>query len=140
MSNKTKDIYWLPTLVLFLIGLYDLLRGFMHTFMLTWSAEHFAKFDMKTVPMDQIFMLGSFGISNILTGVIYLLICIRARYLSPYVLIIIPLVYLLGMIGIWTSKVHGTAAFNGQYFMYVYFGICILTFIIFIFQKISQKK
>ena len=40
MKEKMKDIYWLPSLVLFLIGGYDVLRGFMHTFLLTWSAAN----------------------------------------------------------------------------------------------------
>lgn len=140
MKEKMKDIYWLPSLVLFLIGGYDVLRGFMHTFLLTWSAANFAKFDLATTPQDQVFMLGVFGISNFLTGFIYLLISRKARELSPYVLIIIPLTYILGLVGIWSGNVHGQAAFDGKYFMLVYFAICIVTFIVFQFQKKTQVR
>ncbi len=140
MSQKVKNIYVLPTVVLFLIGIYDLVRGFMHTYMLTWAAGYFAKFDMATVPQDQVFMLGAFGISNWLTGFIYLLICFKARHLSPYVLILIPLTYLIGIIGVWSCGIHGQSAYNGRYFMFIYFGICVLTFIYFMYQKYSQKK
>jgi hypothetical protein len=140
MKEKMKDIFWLPSIVLFFIGVLDVIRGFMHTFLLTWSAANIAKFNMATAPKDQIFLLGVFGISNFLTGFIYFLISRKAKELSPYVLIIIPLTYLFALIGIWSGGVHGQAAFEGKYFMLVYFGICIITFISFQFQKVSNKN
>ncbi len=135
-----KDIFWLPSTVLFFIGGLDVLRGFMHTFLLTWSATNIAKLNMAIESSDQVFLLGVFGISNFLTGFIYFLVSKKARELSPYVLIIIPLTYLLGLIGIWSGNVHGQAAFEGKYFMLVYFSICIITFITFQFQKITQDQ
>jgi hypothetical protein len=114
MKVKIKDIYWLPSLVLLMIGGLDVLRGFMHTFLLTWSADNVAKFDMATTPQDQIFLLGVFGISNFLTGFIYLLISRKARELSPYILAMIPLTCLLGLVGIWSGNVHGQAGFEGN--------------------------
>ena len=135
-----KDIFWLPSTVLFFIGGLDLLRGFMHTFLLTWSATNVAKLNMAIESSDQVFLLGVFGISNFLTGFIYFLVSKKARELSPYVLIIIPLTYLLGLIGIWSGNVHGQAAFEGKYFMLVYFSICIITFVTFQFQKLTQDQ
>ena len=135
-----KDIFWLPSTVLFFIGGLDVLRGFMHTFLLTWSASNIAKLNMAIESSDQVFLLGVFGISNFLTGFIYFLVSKKARELSPYVLIIIPLTYLLGLIGIWSGNVHGQAAFEGKYFMLVYFSICIITFVTFQFQKITQDQ
>ncbi|MCX7104076.1 MAG: hypothetical protein NTU70_02180 [Methylococcales bacterium] len=135
-----KDIFWLPSTVLFFIGGLDVLRGFMHTFLLTWSATNVAKLNMAIESSDQVFLLGVFGISNFLTGFIYFLVSKKARELSPYVLIIIPLTYLLGLIGIWSGNVHGQAAFEGKYFMLVYFSICIITFVTFQFQKITQDQ
>lgn len=135
-----KDIFWLPSTVLFFIGGLDVLRGFMHTFLLTWSATNVAKLNMAIESSDQVFLLGVFGISNFLTGFIYFLVSKKARELSPYVLIIIPLTYLLGLIGVWSGNVHGQAAFEGKYFMLVYFSICIITFVTFQFQKITQDQ
>jgi hypothetical protein len=94
---------------------------------------------MTTGSSDQVFLLGVFGISNFLTGFIYFLISRKARELSPYVLIMIPLTYLLGLIGIWSGGVHGQAAFEGKYFMLVYFGVCVITFIAFLIQRSAQK-
>lgn len=139
MKEKVKDIYWLPSAVLFFIGLLDLLRGVMHTFLLTFSARTFAQFP-PTAPADQVFMLGVFGISNLLTGVLYLLISRRARELSPYVLIIIPLTYVVGLQGIWSGGVRGTAAYEGQYFMFAYFAVCIVTFGAFMVQRARRPK
>lgn len=138
MKEKMKDIFWLPATVLFFIGGLDVLRGLMHTFLLTWSATNIAQLNMTVGSGDQVFLLGVFGISNFLTGFIYFLISRKARELSPYVLILIPLTYLLGVIGIWSGGVHGQSAFEGQYFMLVYLGICIVTFLVFQFQKRTQ--
>ena len=135
MKEKRNDIYWLPSSVLLFIGGLDLLRGFMHTFLLSWSAANIAKLDVTAGPGDQVFLLGVFGISNILTGFIYLLISRKARELSPYILIMIPLTYLLGLIGIWSGNIHGQAAFEGQYFMLAYFAVCLITFAVFQVQK-----
>jgi hypothetical protein len=140
MKEKMKDIFWLPSTVLLFIGILDVIRGFMHTFLLTWSAANVAKFNMATTPQDQIFMLGVFGISNFLTGSIYFLISRKAREISPYVLIIIPLAYLLGLIGIWSGGVHGQAPFEGKYFMLAYFAVCVLTFISFLIQRNARNK
>lgn len=140
MVEKPSDIFRLPSRVLFVIGLIDIIRGFMHTFLLTWSATNIAQLDIATAPSDQLFLLGVFGISNFLTGFIYLIISRKARELSPYVLIVIPLTYLLGLIGIWSGGIHGQSAFYGKYFMLGYFAICIITFIIFFIQKRNCEK
>ena len=133
----TKDIYKVPSRVLFGLGIYDLIRGFMHTFLLRWSGTHIAGFNTETTPIDQFFMLGTFGISNFLTGFIYLIISWRSPNLTPYVLALIPISYLLGLIGIWSNGIHGSSAYAGRHVLYVYFAICILTLIYF---GISRKK
>jgi len=140
-SESTKGkamahtIYKVPSRVLFGLGIYDLVRGFMHTFLLKWSGINIAGFNPESTPTDQFFMLGTFGISNFLTGFIYLLISRRSPELSPYVLALILTAYLLGLIGIWSSGIHGTSAYGGQYLLYVYFGICITTLIYFGLNK-----
>jgi hypothetical protein len=107
----------------------------MHTFALKWSGTNIAGFNPETTPIDQFFMLGTFGISNFLTGFIYLLISRRSPELSPCVLALIPGAYLLGLIGIWSNGIHGTSAYGGQYAMYVYFAICIGTLVYVLYKK-----
>jgi hypothetical protein len=107
----------------------------MHTFLLHWSGTTFAGFDAETTPVDQFFMLGTFGISNFLTGSVFLLVSRRSPELSPFVLGLIPGAYLLGLIGIWSNDIHGTSAYAGRYMMFVYFAICIGTLAYFLFKE-----
>ena len=140
MKKISPDIFRLPANVLLFLGCLDLLRGFMHTFNLTWSATNVAKLDLSTGSADAIFLLGVFGISNWLTGFLYILISRKARELSPYVLGLIPATYLFALIGIWSNGVRGQAAFEGQYFMFAYFGVCIVTCITFLIQKYVRHR
>ena len=135
-----RDIFRLPATVLFGLGIVDLFRGFMHTFLLRWAGVHIAGFDPVTTPPDQLFLLGAFGISNLLTGFLYLLISRKARELSPYVLAIIPATYLLGMIGIGVAGVHGQSAFSGRYLMFVYFAVCVVTVAVFLVQRGARRQ
>ena len=125
MRPKLSSQYQMPSRVVLGLGIYDLIRGFMHTFLLHWSGVHIAGFNSATTPVDQFYMLGTFGISNFLTGFIYILVSRKAPQLSPYILGLIPTSYLLGLLGIWSNGIHGTSAYGGQYLMYIYFGICI---------------
>jgi hypothetical protein len=64
MAKKIKDLFHIPSIVLFILGLVDLLRGFMHTFLLKWSAATFAQLDLTYSSNDQLFLLGIYGISK----------------------------------------------------------------------------
>ena len=135
-----RDIFRIPATVLFVLGIVDLIRGVMHTFLLRWAGVHVAGFDPVTTPSDQFFLLGAFGISNLLTGFRSLLISRKARELSPYVLAIIPATYLLGMIGIGVAGVHVQSAFSGRYLMFVYFAVCVVTVAVFLVQRGARRQ
>lgn len=137
--EKIDNAYNFPSMVLLLLGLVDLLRGFLHTFEVSWAANTFAKLDLSYVRDDQLTLLGAFGISNILTGLIYILISRKAKNISPHILIIIPIAYFVGWIGL--RKVSGIvseASFLGKYFVLSYLAICVGTWIIYTFSK-KQK-
>lgn len=125
--------------MLLILGLTDLLRGFLHTFAINWAAATFAKLNLSAAASDQLFLLGIFGISNILTGLIYILISRKAKYLSPYILAIIPFSYLIGLIGLRVSGVTAMSAFEGRYFMYAYFAVCVITLLIFLYRRNKNK-
>lgn len=135
-----RDVFRLPAAVLFGLGIVDLIRGIMHTFLLRWAGVHVAGFDPVTTASDQFFLLGAFGISNFLTGFLYLLISRKARELSPHVLAIIPGTYLLGMIGIAVAGVQAQAVFAGKYFMVVYLAVCLLTVAVFLVQRRADRN
>jgi hypothetical protein len=136
--KKSGNIYNLPSMVLLLLGISDLVRGFLHTYEVSWAATTFAKLDLSYVRSDQLTLLGAFGISNILTGLIYILISRKAKNISPYILIIIPIAYALGWLGLKVSGISANALFLGKYFILIYLFVCIVTFGVFISNKYSK--
>ena len=116
--------------VLLILGVVDIIRGVMHTFVFTWAAENIAKIDPHP---DALMLLGVFGNSNFLTSAVYLLIAIKAREIAGYVLEFIPFAYFVGIVGVRTNGVTMQSAFNGQYMMFVYFAVCIVAFVYFAF-------
>ncbi len=120
----------LAATVLFILGLFDLARGLAHTFFIDWAVATFAHLDLSSSRNDQLMLLGAFGISNILTGVIYILISRKAPVLARPVLLIIPCAYALGVIGLKVAGVTPQSAFLGKYIMFAYFAVCLATFAI----------
>ncbi|MEI6887038.1 MAG: hypothetical protein WCK31_02260 [bacterium] len=137
MKEDSKK-YYLTSLVLLVIGCVDLLRGFLHTFDVVSASKTFAKLDLSFARDNQLTLLGAFGISNILTGLIYILISRKAKNLSPYILTIIPISYIVGFIGLRVSGINATADFLGKYFMLFYLLVCIVTVGIYIYR--TKKK
>jgi len=137
--KKERNIYTLPAISLFVLGILDLIRGFFHTFNIRWAAENVARLDLSVAGNDQLVLLGSFGLSNFLTGIIFICISLKVKRIAPYIILFIPLSYALGIIGLKLSQVSREAAFNGQYFMFAYIGFCILVFIKFLYDKRTEK-
>lgn len=117
MNTRTSNIVRITLLVL---GCVDLLRGVVHTVLLEYAAANIA----GITDVDAIFLLRTFGISNYLTGALFILIALRARHLAPYVLTLIPASYALGMLV--SPPVAQTAQFGGKYFMMVYLAVCLV--------------
>jgi len=120
--------------VLFCLGLLDLLRGFMHTFNINWASANIAKIDPHP---DALMLMGSFGISNFLTGFIYLYIVWKVKEKASIILFLIPAAYFIGVVGMKLSGIYMQSEFNGQYMMYVYMAICVLSSL---YYAISVKK
>jgi len=104
---------FLPSTVLFVLGLIDLVRGLPHTFLVNWAARTFAKLDLSVARQDQLTLLGTFGISNFLTGAVFLLISSMAPSLSPYVLLAVPCTYVLGVVGLKPPASSASLLFAG---------------------------
>lgn len=122
------------TVILLCLGLLDLLRGFMHTFNINWASTNIAKIDPHP---DALMLMGSFGISNFLTGFIYLFIVWKAKEISSFILFLIPAAYFVGVVGMKLSGISMQSEFNGQYMMYVYMAICVLSSL---YYAISANK
>ena len=128
----------LCVIVLLLAGVMDVIRGFTHTFRVRYAAEYLAKIETSS---DSLVLMSAFGISNFLTGFLFFLIIWKARKLVPYVLVIIPISYLLGGIGMQYSNVILDAdKFKGQYIMSVYIGICVISALLYFIVAIINKN
>lgn len=122
---KKETALKIAVITLGVIACVDIIRGLMHTFFIMYASENIAQ--MTQTP-DTLNLMNTFGIANLLSGVTYILIVKKAKELSPYMLLIIPLVYLVGII---SANMTGVAAmqvsaWNGQYMLFVYWAVCIL--------------
>jgi hypothetical protein len=107
------------------LGCLDLIRGFIHTFLLEYAAFNIFVIETSGGVDNQLFLLGIFGISNYLTGIMFILIGLTARRLVPIMLPIIPITYFGGMALI-SRVAKPTAQLGGSTFMLVYLGVCIV--------------
>ncbi|HEY4313129.1 MAG TPA: hypothetical protein VGN12_26990 [Pirellulales bacterium] len=107
----------------------DLVRGVLHTFFVQHSAVDIAGLDLAHSGQDQLLLLGAFGISNFLTGALFLAVAWKARSLVPTVLAIIPSAYLLGFIAFRLNHIMPEAAFPGRTFMLAYSSVCVLALV-----------
>lgn len=123
-----------------MLGCLDLVRGFMHTVLLEYAALNIMGLDLAVARDDQLLLLGTFGISNLLTGMMLILIAMKARNIVPYVFLIIPVSYLSG--GFLISRVASSSArLGGLPMMIGYITVCIGTFVaILIWKNLRQKE
>jgi hypothetical protein len=126
-------------IVMICLGCLDLFRGFMHTVLLEFAAMSIFVIDLSGGLDNQIFLLGIFGISNYLTGFLFILIGFKARQLVPLILPAIPLIYVYGSALI-ARVATPTAQLGGESFMLVYFLVCIITFLLILIIKIKNRK
>ena len=125
------------------LGVIDLLRGFMHTVVLPYSATHIACLDLSgpTAP-DLLRLLGLFGISNYITGATLILTGLYARPIGLILLGLIPAFYGLGLLTIHAAMnpyPPSTAQWGGRPFMMINLSLYVLTFLAGIFVLRHRK-
>ena len=127
----------LSTLVLVLAGVTDLSRGYAHTFNVRYAAETIA--GIEPIP-DSLVVMAAFGMSNFLTGFLFLLVAWKTKSLAPYVLLLIPLSYLIGSIGMQYQDVQLESRFFGRYIMAVYLTVCVFTAAFYFIASAASRK
>lgn len=124
--SGTPTFAWV---ILAALGSIDLVRGILHTFFVEHSAVKIAGMNLDHSSGDQLMLLGAFGISNFLTGALYLAVALKAKQLVPTVLAIIPASYLLGFIALRLNHISPESAFPGRTFLLGYTAVCVLTLV-----------
>jgi len=126
------------------LGCLDLIRGFMHTILLEYAALNIAGLDLSTsLAGDLLQLMGTFGISNYLTGIMLILIGWKARPLALAMLGIIPVAYIIGIFGIRINSAGNApsqAAWGGATPMLVYLVISSVSFIAGVGITLHRKK
>lgn len=110
--------------VLLALGFMDLFRGLAHTYLIDWANNTFAHLDLSNNGNDQLMLLSAFGISNWLTGMLFILIAIKAKQLASATLAIILIAYAVGWLGMQYAGVSPESDFYGRFIMMAYFGVC----------------
>ena len=127
-------------IILTILGCLDLIRGFIHTVLLEYAAQYIMGLDLLVARDDQLLLLGVFGISNYITGMMLILIGMKARNIVQYVFLVIPVSYLWGSFLI-NRVASSTARLGGLPMITVYIVVCIVTFIaILIWKNVKQKE
>ena len=139
VDNNELDCPKFAWIIMTALGCLDLVRGFMHTVLLEYAAENIMGLDLLVARDDQLLLLGTFGISNYLTGLILILIAMKARNIVQYVFLVIPVSYLSG--GFLISRVASSSArLGGLPMMIGYIAVCIGTFVAILIWKNLKKS
>ncbi|MCK5795217.1 MAG: hypothetical protein KAH12_10955 [Anaerolineales bacterium] len=138
MNSKTNFPKIISIIVIALGGL-DLIRGFMHTFLIRFAATNIAGLDLSTSQAgDLLVLMGSFGISNYISGLALILMGWKSRELAWIMMGVIPAAYLVGGLAIRfysADFVVSQSAWGGKPMMMAYMAICILTFLYGLWKK-----
>ena len=94
-NERIQKFAWMITVSL---GCFDLLIGFIHTVLLEFAAFNIFGIDLSGGVANQMFLLGILGILNYLTGIMLILIGLKAQELIQIILPAIPVAYLLGTV------------------------------------------
>ena len=137
--NSDDDCPKFAWIIMIILGCLDLVRGFIHTVLLEFAAENIMGLDLSVARDDQLLLLGTFGISNYLTGIMLILIAMKARNIVQYVFLAIPVSYLSGSFLI--SRVASSSArLGGLPMMIAYIAVCIGTFVAILVWKYWNQK
>ena len=116
----------------------------MHTILLEYAALNIAGLDLSTsLAGDLLRLLGTFGISNYVTGIMLILIGWKARPLALTMLGIIPAAYAFGIIGIrinTAAYATSQAAWGGAEPMVVYMTVSLITFVAGVWTTLKRKR
>lgn len=114
------------------LGLFDLLRGIMHTVLVGFAAVDIAGLDLSgPTGHDQVTLMTAFGASNLITGVALILLGFTNRQGVLVLLATILAAYALAGLGLshWGSELTGQGLFPGVDNMRIYLAVCVVTLI-----------
>jgi hypothetical protein len=132
--EKETTVPKFVSIVTIALGAFDLLRGFMHTILLEYAATNIAGLNLTAGQgADLLQLMGAFGISNYLTGIMLIILGWKLRPFALMMLGLLPIIYAIGAVSIrhYTAPYEATgAAWGGAPIMRVYLIIAAGTFVV----------
>ena len=98
MKNKNIECPKFAWIIMLCLGCLDIIRGIMHTILIEYAAPNIMGLDLSFARDDQLLLMGSFGISNYITGIMQIIITLKARNIVEPTFLVIPSSYLFGSI------------------------------------------
>ncbi len=139
IDNKINNCPKFAWIIMFLLGCLDLIRGFMHTVMLEHAAANIMGLNLSVARDDQLLLLGTFGISNFITGIFLIMISLKARNLVGSVYLMIPTSYFVG--GFFIRQVaQSTSRLGGLPMMNTYIILCLCIGLYLLIIKVLKKR
>ena len=133
-DNECPQFAWI---VLIFFGLFNLVRGFMHTFLVEYAAENIAGLDLSVARAEQLILMMNYGFENLVAGVAFILIALKARHLVPPTILLVTIIAAVSPIAI--ELLNPTAAFAGRLLAPVWFALGVITLIwIYLHQRKNQ--
>lgn len=137
MVKLNKKLYLnLSSGLLFMLGIVDFIRGFMHTFLNDYASNNFAQIQQEP---DALFLLAVFGVSNFVTSFIFFIVYFKARHLSPHILLAVFTGYVVGIMGIGAAGLTMESPFYGQYMMLIYLSLTAVLPLLYFTAKNDQQ-
>ena len=127
---------YLWTVLLIIAGI-NLIRGLLHTVFVNFAATNIAGLDLTIAGDELRILMISYGWSNIIEAILYIIIATKSRNLVPAALIIAGSFVPLAMINIRSLGISmGGAAWNGGPMMtFLFMPLCYLPVIYFYLQR-----
>ena len=137
MSVNGSECPKFAWIVLMFFGLFNLVRGFMHTILVEYAAANIAGLDLSFAREAQLLLLMNYGFSNFLMGIVLILIALKARNLVPSMILLVSIFSAIG--GVTVELTNPTADFTGRFLAIVYFTAGIVSLIgIYLHRKRTQ--
>ena len=128
---------WVALLV---VAAINLLRGVLHTFLVEYAATNIAGLNLSVSRDELLQLMNSYGWSNIIEGVLYVVIATKSRNLVPLALILAGLFTPFAALttGLAEISMQGAQWGGAPLMLYVFTPLCLVPVVVFIIQM-SRK-
>lgn len=129
---------WISLLI---VAVFNLGRGILHTFFVEYAATNIAGLDLSIARNELLNLMNVYGWSNIIEGILYMVIAIKSRNLAPLALtlagIFIPFTVLTNNLA--NISLAGVKWGGAPYMLFIYTPLCLLPMFILYFQRLRNR-